>query len=255
MPITAPGGHNARCCGKKVAFHAFSSESPKGGRVCNTACKPCSAGPPGNQGRRKGGINCPQTPEQLFSSIRADNEGTTPGGTRHSRIKDTEKPCSDLAEKICSIFIKTCSAVKKPPGNALLQNSVEAVRGTYGFAPAARRQHPVAAKAPLCGTLPASLPDDARSALRILAPARVLCGKCCVVPADLPCRRPCSGGVISALDACKPCPARQQTRPLGKAAAWSASKLSAPAPPALEGYFRHSPATQPLKIPAAKCCR
>lgn len=111
--------------------------------MCNTACKPCSAGPPGNQGRRKGGINCPQTPEQLFSSIRADNEGTTPGGTRHSRIKDTEKPCSDLAEKICSIFIKTCSAVKKPPGNALLQNSVEAVRGTYGFAPAARRQHPL----------------------------------------------------------------------------------------------------------------
>ena len=223
--------------------------------MCNTACKPCSAGPPGNQGRRKGGINCPQTPEQLFSSIRADNEGTTPGGTRHSRIKDTEKPCSDLAEKICSIFIKTCSAVKKPPGNALLQNSVEAVRGTYGFAPAARRQHPLPQRLRSAGHCPHHFLTTLDQPCGYSLPLAFCAENAASYPRTLPCRRPCSGGVISALNACKPCPARQQTRPLGKAAAWSASKRSAPAPPALEGYFRHSPATQPLKIPAAKCCR
>ena len=147
--------------------------------------------------------------------------------------------------------------LRPPPsgGNALLQNSVEAVRGTYGFAPAARRQHPLPQRLRSAGHCPHHFLTTLDQPCGYSLPLAFCAENAASYPRTLPCRRPCSGGVISALDACKPCPARQQTRPLGKAAAWSASKLSAPAPPALEGYFRHSPATQPLKIPAAKCCR
>ena len=46
------GDNYAHCCGKKVAFHAFSSEKPKGWTSAQHAVKPGTTGPPG-QGEEK----------------------------------------------------------------------------------------------------------------------------------------------------------------------------------------------------------